>query len=175
MAVAIYTTRANDVALATIGILLGSLGLWGGCVGMWHATPADFQGVRGEGFVRLLFSIFGPQGMAVAAGLLGVWASCLGVGGIWRLLRPGPAVVADGEGIKFHPSIGPKIARWIDVRSIRWVRRAPGEIEINLNLRTWSFWNWTTSKRIRLNHVAIGLSWKEAAMIVRAMRQAREF
>ncbi len=138
---------------------------------MWHLTPADLHGIRGEWLALLFLNTFGWQGVVVVTAVMALWMICLGVGGAWRVYDRTSAVLADESGIRFHPSVGPSFVPWAEVQSIRWVRKAaPAEVEITLNRRFWSMWNWATSRKVRLNHIAIGLSQREASNRVTALK-----
>lgn len=168
--VEIRTTRANDIALGLCALLLSPLWFWGVLGGTWHMTRDDMRG-RGEWFALPFYDVFGWRGVVAVTAVLAFWATCLGLGAAWRLWDQRSAVVADQDGIRFHPSLGPSNVPWSDIQSIRWVRgAAPPEIEIRLGRRFWSFWNWATSPRIRLNHIAIGLSQREGARRVKALK-----
>jgi hypothetical protein len=168
--VEIRTTRANDIALGLCGLLLSPLGLWGLLGGASHMTRDDMRG-RGEWFALPFYDVFGFRGVVAFAAVLAFWATCLGLGAAWRLWDQRSAVVADQDGIQFHPSVGPSHVPWSDIQSIRWVRDAsPPEVEIRLGRRFWSLWNWITSPKVRLNHIAIGLSQREGARRVKALK-----
>lgn len=168
--VEIRTTRANDIALGICGVLLSPLWLWGVAGGMWHATRDDMFG-RGAWLAVPFYDVFGWRGVVVVTAVLAFWVTCLGMGGAWRICDRRSALIADGDGVRFHPSIGPSLVPWSEVQSIRWVRKAtPPEIEVRLNRRFWSVWNWITSPKVRLNHIAIGLSQREASNRVKALK-----
>lgn len=167
--VEIRTTLGNDIALGLCGLLLSPLWVWGVAGGMWHATRDDMYG-RGAWLAVPFYEFFGWRGVVGAMAALAFWVTCLGVGAAWRIYDRSSAVIADGDGVRFHPSIGPSLVPWSGVQSIRWVDKAtPPEIEIRLNRRFWSLWNWITSPKVRLNHIAIGLSQQEASNRVEAL------
>lgn len=169
----IHTTKANDIVLTVVGWMIGLAFLWYAVIGVWGTTSDHFAGVRGEGFIVVLFDVFGPWGFSLGSGLMALLPLSMGLGGSWRLWRPGPAVAAIDQGLRFHPSIGPTFIDWRQVETIRWTRKSPGRIEIRLHRRPWSLWNWTASRTIRFDHIAVGLSWKQAEAVVREMRRAR--
>lgn len=168
--VEIRTTRANDIALGLCGMLLAPLWLWGVAGGIWHLTRDDMHG-RGAWLAPPFYDVFDWRGVVAATAVLAFWVMCLGVGAAWRMYDPRSTVSADDDGIRFHPSIGPSLVPWSEVQSIRWVGNAvPPEIEVRLRHRFWSLWNWITSPKVRLNHIAIGLSQHQASERVKAMK-----
>lgn len=167
--VEIRTTRANDITLGLCGLLLAPLWLWGVAGGMWHLTRDDMHG-RGAWLALPFYDVFGWRGVVAVTAVLAFWVTCLGIGAAWRMYDPRSTVSADDDGIRFHPSIGPSLVPWSEVQSIRWVTKAvPPEIEVRLHRRFWSLWNWITSPKVRLNHIAIGLSQHQASERVKAM------
>jgi hypothetical protein len=163
----VHTTITHDVVLAVTGLSLGGLAVWAALFAFQTATPSDFDDMRGE--IGLLAHI-GPAGLQIPVAVMAMWMLCTGGGSLWRLMIRTPAIAANDRGLRFHPSIGPTLVEWSDVQSIRWIAKRPGEIEVRLVRRIWSFWNWTSSRVVRINHTALGLSWKQAAATVKAMK-----
>jgi hypothetical protein len=104
-------------------------------------------------------------------GMLVVYLACLGLGGLWRLADRRPAIHADRDGLKFHPSIHSAPVSWNEVRSVRLTDALPPEVKISLTRRFWSPLAWLTSRSVSLNIIALGLTQREAQEKVRLIGQ----
>jgi hypothetical protein len=86
-----------------------------------------------------------------------VWLCARGFGALWRLLDHRPMLVADADGLSFHPALRAAATPWRDVRRIRqagW--RAPYHLEIELRRRVWTIEAPLTTRRVRIGGLYLG-------------------
>lgn len=169
--VELRTTKANDICLTLVGAILGPLELWGALAWVWSPDfDRTARNVRGGALLIWVRDTFGPAPLSIGIGLFGFWLLCTGIGGVWRLIDRGPAISADTDGFRFHPSVCARSVPWEQVRYIRDVEGTPAQIRIGLARRFWSPLAWITARSVRLNRIGLGLSEREAREIVRELK-----
>lgn len=86
-----------------------------------------------------------------------VWLCARGFGALWRALDRQPMLVADADGLTFHPALCAEAMPWRDVGRIRqagW--RAPYHLEIELRRRVWAVEAPLTTRRVRIGGLYLG-------------------
>ncbi|EJL30499.1 hypothetical protein PMI01_03127 [Caulobacter sp. AP07] len=86
-----------------------------------------------------------------------VWLGARGFGALWRALDRRPILVANTDGLIFHPAFRAETAPWREVRRIRqagWM--APYHLEIELRRRFWAVEAPLTTRRIRIGGLYLG-------------------
>jgi hypothetical protein len=169
-AIELRTTKTNDFCLALTGLVLGSMVPFGGASVWSPYFSRDARDVRGGAILVSVYDALGPAPLAAGFALFGLWLLCIGIGGAWRLIDRRPAILADGKGLQFHPSVCLNPVSWSEVRYIRNVEGPPAQVRIGLGRRFWSPLAWLTATSIRLNRIALGLSVREAREIVRQLK-----
>ncbi len=159
--VVVTTTRANDITYAIVG---------GGAAAVAIAAMVTLPSEQWRPT-----SVDGA--LMIAGTVVFCWFSVLGVGGVWRLLRPGPAIHACPEFLRLHPSLGPPEAAWRDVQSIDLFNPGPGpyggattRLRIRFKRRHWSTWLWIGGHDLALPLVGLGLTYKQGRAIVKTLR-----
>ena len=121
--------------------------------------------------MALLRGAFGDDGIRLLSFIGSYFSGALAVGPITRRIEGAPALVADETGIQLHKSFGPRALPWHDVADIRLQGRGPAELVISLKQRFWTFEKPLTSKRVRMNLIEIGCSYRAAEQSVQRMRR----
>lgn len=165
------TTRTHDAIYVVIGLLSAPLTLWGMFGGFWHLPRESFT--ARDWWLLKLYDLAGWQAVAIVLSILPVWFTFSGLSAIWRLRDGGWAVRIDDRGISFHPSVGPGFVPWAKVVEVRAFRGTFPEIGFVLNFRFWSLWYCITSRVVRLNSRALGLTEHQAHDYIRGFRTAQ--
>jgi len=159
--VVVTTTRANDITYAFLG---------GGAAVLAIAAMVTLPGEQWR--PTLVDSAWMTAGMAMLC-----WFGLLGVGGVWRLLSPGPAIHACPESLRLHPSLGPPEVTWREVESIDLFNPGSGpylgattRLRIRFKRRHWSTWLWIGGRDLALPLVGLGLTYKQGRAIVKTLR-----
>ncbi|CAN5589652.1 hypothetical protein BH10PSE4_BH10PSE4_34690 [soil metagenome] len=167
--------RYIDILTAAICLPLALLAVWvvGGPI-----KASDFAGIRGGLYFLMLFRLFGPAGPASALLLFGFWFGAMGTGAAWRALDRRPLLIADADGLVFHPAFARDKAFWSDVKRVVMAGPAPGCLEFTLTKRVWSISAPLSSPRVRIDRMLMGLSTRETRRLVpqlnRLKRAARD-
>jgi hypothetical protein len=168
--VELRTTKVSDVFLAVAGSILGLLAFWAAFASIW-SPDLSHVARDGPGEVSLVRDAFGLLLIYIGEGVAGFWLLCTGIGGIWRLVDRSPAILADSEGLRFHPSICGRSFTWEQVRYIRNVEGyKTAQIRIGLARRFWSPLAWISSTSVRLNWVVFGLTGRDGRTVVRELK-----
>ncbi len=172
----LHAKRSVDIIVAALMLPLAFGQVW--LALFVRVTPDTFEGLRGGWIFLLIYSAFGPTGPAVVLLLCGVWFGSMGLGSAWRALDRRPALVADAEGVTFHPAFFDGFMPWGDVRRIGIGGVAPSNLEFSLNRRIWAVESPLTALRVRMGLNYLGLSTREARRLVprlnRLKRSARQ-
>jgi hypothetical protein len=106
-----------------------------------------------------------------------LWASCIALGAIWRLIDRRPTLFADETGLFFHPSIHREPVAWNQVLDITMkgagLSRTIGTITILLQYRFWSTWACVTSRTVKLNITDLDIRRDDAAKNISAMLELK--
>jgi hypothetical protein len=104
-----------------------------------------------------------------------VWLCARGFGALWRALDRRPMLVADADGLTFHPALCVEPAPWRNILRIRqagW--RSPYHLEILLRRRVWTVEAPWTSRRVRIGGLYLGGSgFVPSELISRLVELAR--
>jgi hypothetical protein len=86
-----------------------------------------------------------------------VWLCARGFGALRRALDRRPMLVADTDGITFHPALCAKAVPWRDVRHIRSAGfQDPYHLAIDLQRRIWSIEAPLGARRVRIGALYLG-------------------
>ena len=139
-------TTALPLAVFTLGCCLNVL--------IFPDSAPSVDGVR----IPLLAK--SSSDVAVVCALLAevtVWLGARGFGALWRALDRRPMLVADADGLAFHPAFCVETTPWRDVRRVRqagW--GTPYHLEIELRRRVWAVEAPLTTRRIRIGALYLG-------------------
>jgi hypothetical protein len=110
--------------------------------------------VPGSDGIRLPFLSRSASDVAVICGALTgltVWLCARGFGALWRVLDRRPMLVANADGLIFHPAVCTKVVPWREVRcihSVGWYD--PYDLGIELRRRIWAVETPLSAQRIRI-------------------------
>jgi hypothetical protein len=170
--VELRTTRFTDISLGVAGSVLGPLLILAAfALVLWPDPPIDAHDTQpAQNPIVLALT-------AITTGVAGFWLLCTGIGGIWRLVDRRPALVADSDGLHFHPSLCGRSIAWAQIRSVRsmWVGRYTyPQIKIELTQRFWSPHAWITSTSVRLNLAGLEQVRRDVRAIVRELKSVSQ-
>ena len=106
---------------------------------------------------------------------LTIWLCARGFGALLRALDRRPMLEADGEGLRFHPTLCREVLRWSDISRIReteWIR--PYKLEFVLRRRIWAIESPLTARRIHIGALHLdNYDWVPQDLIERLERLRR--
>ena len=83
-----------------------------------------------------------------------IWLCARGFGALRRAVDRRPMLVADTNGLTFHPALGPTFVAWRDIRRIHvtgW--RSPYNLAFDLKPRIWAVEAPLTTRRVRIGAI----------------------
>ena len=86
-----------------------------------------------------------------------IWLCARGFGALRRAIDRRPMLVADADGLAFHPALGPGFVAWRDVYRIHqtgW--RSPYDLAFDLKPRIWAVEAPLTTRRVRIGALYLG-------------------
>ena len=169
--VKLHSKRGIDITVAAIWLPLALLDIW--CVLFVRITPDIFEDVRGGGVFLLVYSMFGPAGPIVALLLFAVWFASMGLGSAWRALDRRPILVADAQGVTFHPAFFNGFMPRRDIARIGIGGRDPANLDFALHRRIWTVESPWTALRVRLGLNYLGLGTRQARQLVPRLNRLR--
>jgi hypothetical protein len=171
-AVVLSSKLGVDVTTAMIALPFTLLGIW--CAAFGPATPDAFEGVRGGWAFIYLYALFGPAGPAGAFLLFGVWFGSMGLGSAWRAMDRRPLLIADAEGVTFHPAFFNGFLPWESITHIKIAGSGPAKLEFGVDRRVWAVESPLSAKRVRLALNYLGLSHKQAQDLVPHLKRLQQ-
>ena len=146
-----------DILVLAIALPLAAFTL--GCGLYFLIFPDSAPAADG---VRVPFLSKSASDLAVICGALAavtVWLCARGFGALWRALDRRQMLVADADGLTFHPALCAEVVPWRDVRRIRGVGwRRPYDLAIELRRRIWAIEAPLTARRVRIGGLYMGNS-----------------
>lgn len=102
-----------------------------------------------------------------------VWLCARGFGALWRALDRRPMLVADRNGLTFHPALCREAVAWRDVRRLYqagW--QSPYTLAFDLKRRIWAVEAPWTARRVRIGALYLGdsmasMGWVSPDLIAR--------